>query len=163
MSTNDVPGASPVNGDKLGVGCWAEHEDGSLIFVKSTEQGRVVFEMFDTSQTPVVNYTHAMTEPEFKRRFSLPPVGVSGDEWTWHDKTAFPWDRVIKAGAKPGVHYASADDQLSAAARTAESLGAKGAETAPSDFAHLVDLVKQHPVGRAIVTGIQAALSELRK
>lgn len=31
MSTNDVPGAKTENRDVLAMGCWAEHEDGSLI------------------------------------------------------------------------------------------------------------------------------------
>lgn len=39
MSTNDVPGANPVNKDILAAGCWAEHADGSLLFVKGNEGG----------------------------------------------------------------------------------------------------------------------------
>lgn len=47
MSTNDVPGANPKNADVLAMGCWAEHEDGSLIFVESVEGGTVVYSIFD--------------------------------------------------------------------------------------------------------------------
>jgi hypothetical protein len=47
MSTNDVPGARAENHDQLAIGCWAEHDDGSLVLVESTEAGRVIFSVFD--------------------------------------------------------------------------------------------------------------------
>lgn len=50
MSTNDVPGANPVNGDKLGMGCWAEHQDGSMILVEGTEGNRVIYSIFDMAR-----------------------------------------------------------------------------------------------------------------
>ena len=56
MSTNDVPGADPRNSDELATGCWAEHEDGSLIFVESTEVNRVIYSVFDMSRTPPLEY-----------------------------------------------------------------------------------------------------------
>lgn len=37
MSTQDVPGANRANRDQLASGCWAEHEDGSLLFVKARD------------------------------------------------------------------------------------------------------------------------------
>ena len=36
MSTNDVPGAKAANGDELAALNWAEHDDGSYIFVLGT-------------------------------------------------------------------------------------------------------------------------------
>lgn len=54
------------------------------------------------------------------------PKGKSKIRWTWHDKTPFPWDRVIKAGVRPGPRRASAEDHLSEAARIAESMRDKG-------------------------------------
>lgn len=122
MSTNDVPGANPANKDVLASGCWAEHNDGSLIFVKGTENGQVVYEIYDIAQDPPVYYQDAMREQAFKDQFSFPPVGTSAVEWTWHDKTPFPWNRVMKTFDKPHPTAASAGDILSAAARVADSL-----------------------------------------
>ena len=119
MSTNDVPGAKAANGDVLAMGCWAEHEDGSLILVESVEAGSVVYSIFDVAQEPPVEYRDAMPEQGFKTRFSWPTKDVI--RWTWHDKTPFPWTRVMRdfpAGAK----HVTAKDHLSAAARVAESL-----------------------------------------
>ncbi len=101
MSTSDVPGANPKNADKLATGCWAEHSDGSLLFVKGTENGQIVYELYDVVQTPPVYYQDAMREEAFKKAFSAPPVGASKEDWTWHDKTPFPWARVMKTFDKP--------------------------------------------------------------
>lgn len=90
MSTNDVPGANPKNAYVLAAGCWAEHADGSLIYVKGTENDQVVYEIYDIAQDPPVYYQDAMREKAFKQQFSFPPVGASPEEWTWHDKTPFP-------------------------------------------------------------------------
>lgn len=142
MSTNDVPGADPKNNDQLALGCWAEHADGSLIFVENTEGGRVVYSIFDMSAAPPVEYRHAMPETNFKREFTWDVTGVKGkskDKWTWHDKTAFPWDRIIKAGFPDGAKAASAEHILSAAARVAESLRLHGAEVAADAVAHRGD------------------------
>lgn len=121
MSTHDVPGHRPENRDRLAMGCWAEHEDGSLIHVESVEGGTVVFSIFQTSPE-VVEYRHAMPETGFKQRFSWPTR--DGEKWTWHDKTPFPWSKVMRqfpAGSKAP----SAEAQLSAALRVARSLGAQ--------------------------------------
>ncbi len=123
MATNDVPGANPVNKDELHAGCWAEHSDGSLIFVMNGENDRVVFQMYDLMQSPPMYYQSALRIADFKKQFSFPPVGQSAEKWTWHDKTAFPWDRVIKAFPdQPTPQYANVADNLSAAARVAKSL-----------------------------------------
>lgn len=121
MSTNDVPGANPSNHDSLAMGCWAEHEDGSLIVVESAEGGRIVYSIFDTATKPVTEYRDAMAEGAFKKAFSWNPKDPASEKWTWHDKTPFPWDRVIKGGARDGARFASADDHLTAAERVRRS------------------------------------------
>jgi len=42
MSTNDIPGANPANGNELRLGCWASARNGSLIFVYEVDGGRVI-------------------------------------------------------------------------------------------------------------------------
>lgn len=117
MATNDVPGANPVNNDELHVGCWAEHADGSLILVMGLTKGRVVYSIFDLSTDPPVEYRDAMPEDGFKKDFSF----ASGkDKWTWHDKTEFPWNRVMK-DFKDGSRFASANDLINAAQRVVKS------------------------------------------
>lgn len=137
MATEDVPGFNPANRDQLATGCWAEHEDKSLIFVESTEGGRVVFSMFDLSGSEPTEYRHAMPESDFKKAFSWKSgEAVAGEKWTWHDKTPFDWDRVIKEGAKPGAKFTNAIQQISAAQKVAESLNLRAAA---------VDLTKLKP------------------
>lgn len=121
MATEDCPGANPANADVLKAGCWAEHEDGSLIFVKGTEHKQVVYEIFDLAQDSPVSYNDAMAEDEFKKSFSY-KTGTSQEKWTWHDKTPFPWERVMKNFGKPTPNLADAHEILSAAARVAKSL-----------------------------------------
>jgi hypothetical protein len=119
MSTTDVPGAKSVNHDVLAMGCWAEHEDGSLIFVESTEGGNVVYSIFDVAAQPIVEYRDAMPEKGFQKRFSW--HSKDDVKWTWHDKTAFPWERVMEH-FPPGSRNASAVGTMSAAQRVARSL-----------------------------------------
>ena len=163
MSTNDVPGHNAVNRDELAMGAWGEHNDGSLIFVQSTEGGRVVYMMFDTSSDPIVEYRDAMPEKGFKETFSWNPKKKDSIKWTWHDKTPFPWDRVIKKGARDGVHYASTDDQLSAASKLAKSLRLKMEEFKPERYEHLTEVVKKGKTSSRILNAFQAAIDELRK
>jgi hypothetical protein len=159
MSTNDVPGANPANSDQLRMGCWAEHNDGSLIFVKSVEGSRVIYEMYDTSVNPIIQYTDAMKEEAFKKQFSWNPSDKNSIKWTWHDKTAFPWDRIIKHGARDGVSFASAQDQISAAARVALSMALSGKNIDKETMKHLVDSVTPH--GQNIISKIQSAINDL--
>lgn len=116
MSTNDCPGERKSNNDVLAMGCWAEHDDGSLILVQSTEDKRVIYDVFDlkgqmpngvtsslhTGGRVVMEHRDVMDEKRFKEEFSYDARkdkkdGVS-ERWTWHDKTPFPWQRVIDAG-----------------------------------------------------------------
>ena len=175
MSTNDVPGFDPKNNDELAALCWAEHEDGSLIFVESTEAARVVYSMFDMRMNPPIEYRDAMPESGFKKSFSWDEgrddTWVDDDEddddggktvpmtkWTWHDKTPFPWDRIIKAGITDGPRIAAAEHVKSAAERIAESIKARGEAVSA--------LRKAHRSGREIVGTIggklKRALHELR-
>jgi len=125
VSTNDVPGANPKNADVLALGCWAEHEDGSLILVESVEAGTAVYSIFDVGQDPPVEYRDAMQEKGFKERFSWTPEKAKKDKgtikWTWHDKTPFPWQKVMR-DFPAGQRQVSAGGLLNAAQRVAESL-----------------------------------------
>jgi hypothetical protein len=133
MATHDVPGANAQNNDVLKHGCWAEHKDGSLLYVQTTENNRVVYELFDLSDPDEpVAYRDAMPIGDFYKAFSWDDKKMTAEangkrfnkeKWLWHDKTPFDWDRVIQPGhLKKGVIPVSAEQQLSAAARIAESL-----------------------------------------
>src|SRR5688572_9571147 len=124
MSDYDVPGKD--NADVLRMGCWAEHQDGSLIFVEGNEGGDVIYSIFDMSKDPIVEFRDAMPETSFKQTYSW-RTGKSKEKWEWHDKTPFPWKaRVIKRGVTDGVRLASADATLTAAERIAQALSLKG-------------------------------------
>ena len=125
MSTIDCPGANPVNNDKLSRGCWAEHKDSSLIFVKDIDENdRVIFEMYDlTDPKDPVYYPHAMSKTDFEKQFSYKSK-VQDVKWTWHDKTPFVWDKVMRIISNP-VPARPAEAQISAAKKVAESLKAK--------------------------------------
>jgi hypothetical protein len=140
MATQDVPGANPRNADKLDVGCWAEADGGrSLIHVIGHEAGSVVFQIYDLDQDPVLFYQDAMRKKEFKKFFSSPPTGKSDIAWTWHDKTSFPWDQVMKRLSGKAPVHADVGDQLSMATRVAERLKLKGRKLDPRDVSPMVD------------------------
>ena len=154
MSTNDVPGHKKSNNDELAMGCWAEHDDGSLIFVESFEAARVIFSVFDISKDPPIEYRDSMPEGTFKTRFSWPD---SLDKWTWHDKTPFPWNRIIKQGFPDGARLPSADHILTAAERVAESLRIYGAAIS-QDMGHRMEQTvrRRGGVGDKIAQAISA-------
>lgn len=156
MSTKDVPGANPAHKDELASGCWAEHDDGSLLFVKGTEQQQVVYELYDLAQDPAVSYQDAMREDDFKSSFSFPPVGQSAEKWKWHDKTPFPWSSVMKTFDKPRPVYADVHDQLSAATRVAKSLRLRGQKVAAESVEHMTD--REMPLTHGIVDRLKRAL-----
>lgn len=123
MSTNDVPGAKSSNNDKLSRGCWAEHDDGSLIYVKDIDENdRVIFEIYDLVLNPPAYYPHALAKTDFEKKFSY--RNKNDIKWTWHDKTAFPWDKIMQIIDTP-LPVFSAADQISAAERVANSLRAR--------------------------------------
>jgi hypothetical protein len=142
MSTNDVPGHDPRNNDELALGAWAEHKDGSMIFVESTEAGRVIYSIFDMDKEPILEYRDAMPESSFKATFSWDSTGKKAgpnEKWTWHDKTPFPWDRIIKHGTKDGARLPSAGHIMTAAERVAESLALRGQELDKDNVDHRID------------------------
>lgn len=125
MSTNDVPGAVKANADVLAMGCWAEAadpKDKSLILVEGNENGRVIYSMFDLDRD--LEYRDGMHEQDFKIFFSWKD-GKTGPKWTWHDKTPFPWDKVLKT-VKDGVRHSSAGALMTAADKVRAALGLKG-------------------------------------
>jgi hypothetical protein len=159
MSTKDVPGANKANADKLKAGCWAEHEDGSLIYVKGTEADQVIYEIFDMAIDPPVSYTDAMPRTGFMKQFSVPPVGTSKIPWTWHDKTPFPWDRVMKDVVRPRPSLTTAKGLMSAARRVAESLRLRGQKVTEDSLHHQTDAPARR--GRAVMDRIADALEQL--
>lgn len=105
MSTNDVPGHNPSNRDALHGGCWAEHVDGTLLYVLGTEGKEVLYEIYEVPSTrkPTM-YRDRMPLRDFETQFSYDVANPKSVKWTWHDKTMFPWDRVdkqFKSGVKP--------------------------------------------------------------
>ena len=140
------------------MGCWAEHDDGSLIFVESTEGGRNIYSVFDMDKKPVVEYRDSMADGAFKKQYSYD--GGKKDRWTWHDKTAFPWDRIIKAGAKDGVRHASADDLITAAERVRRSREInRGHDVDPEEVLSRVDRLGETAAN--LVRKLQKAISDL--
>jgi len=160
MSTHDVPGANPRNADNLDVGCWAEDEDQtSLINIIGHEAGSVVYQLYDLSEDPVMYYQDAMLEQEFKDFFSAPPTGDSDIEWTWHDKTTFPWDRVMKRFSGKVPQYADVEDHLSMAQRVAQKLGLRAKKMSEQEVTPHVE--QQRSRGMAVIEKIAEALGSL--
>lgn len=167
MATYSVPGADPVNRDELHVGCWGEHEDGSLILVQGVENDRVVYSMFDVRKNPtsgdvidVIEYRDAMPSDGFKRHFSVSGTKPSELKWLWHDKTEFPWNRVIRMGATHGTKPVFVTDQLSAAQKVAESLTLRGSPINPDEYRHFLDQFGTTGAKR-IIQGLQAAIDRM--
>lgn len=158
MSTHDVPGHKPEHHDQLAMGCWAEHEDGSLIFIEAVEGGKVVYEMFDLSADPPMSYRDAMVESRFKQQFSYP--NVLDDRWTWHDKTPFPWDLVMET-IPGGTRHPTADHQISAAARVAKHLDLRARRLRRERFEHLRS--RAGKTARSVRDRLQRAIGELTR
>jgi hypothetical protein len=156
MSTPDVPGANPANKDKLSRGCWAEHEDGSLIYVKDIDENeRVIFEVYDLSNKDnPVYYPYALGKKDFEDKFSYDPkkVGTLNLKWTWHDRTPMPWDKVMKVIQSPVPVDADVHRTLSAAARVAESLRTVVAQVLTPDHIQAEQGIVQKPAGKVAKT-----------
>lgn len=162
MATKAVPGADKKNFDQLAVGCWAEDDEaqdvqtsgGSLLFVAGFENGQVVYQMYDLDNG--MFYSDAMVERDFKDFFSVPPIGKSKVKWTWHDKTAFPWDRVMKRFQRPVPQHADVLDHLSSAERVARDLNLRGRTLREDDVSHQVE--DDRTRGMAIISSIAESL-----
>ena len=161
MATNDVPGAKKTNNDKLARGCWAEHDDGSLIYVKDIDENdRVIFEIYDLSLNPPAYYPHALAKTDFEKKFSW-KSGVTSIKWTWHDKTPFPWDTVMQHIDNP-MPVLSVQDQLSAAQRVADSLNAKVRDLDSSHVAQLSGTqIRSRKDARGIMERMKSAIGRL--
>jgi len=160
MSTHDVPGANPRNADKLDMGCWAEADGGqSLLHVVGHEAGSVVFDIYDLQQDPALFYRDAMMEAEFKEFFSAPPTGKSDVSWTWHDKTTFPWDRVMKRLKATVPIHADVKDTLTVAQKIAQKLGLRAQKLAEGDVTSKMD--QQRRAGHEVIEPIAQALERV--
>jgi len=154
MSTKDVPGFGVAKNDVLEIGVWAEHDDGSLILVEGLESGKVVYSIFDSAKTPLMEYRDSAPEKQFKEHFSFgSKYNIISDGWVWHDKTTFPWDKVM-SDFKEGLRSPSVDTALTEATRIAERRNLK------SFISHRV-APEVGRKGRVIIDRIQKAISRL--
>ena len=163
MSTEDCPGYGNAKADVLKTGCWAEHEDKTLIFIESTEGGRCVYSVFDMSRQPVLEFRDSMAIGAFQREFSWSAGDdTKKDRWTWHNRTPFPWDRVIKAGARDGVRYADVEDQLTAAERIRRRREIQRSQPVdPEEIATRVDHIADK-AAQGIIQRVQDAIGKLK-
>lgn len=159
MSTEDVPGMNPLNRDSLHSGCWAEHKDGSMVYVLGTEGNKVLYSMFDVSDAnDPVEYRDAMPLRQFETDFSYDPRNPRSVRWTWHDKSEFPWGRIMRK-FKSGVKPVSADKVIKDAAKITKSrirnTGTKSGRVS-GKVAHKsgVPRQKQHPVTELTVVEV---------
>ena len=111
MATSDVPGANRANQDELAAGCWAEHDDGSLILVNAVSDDRVIFEIFDPAGKAGESVRDEYPVEQFKVDFSWP---ANGDKWVWHDKTPFPYERIMTDRSKSDTAARRLREEVSA-------------------------------------------------
>lgn len=171
MATPDVPGANPAHNDALHAGCWGEHEDGSHLFVEALDNGRVIYLVFDLSKTPTVEYRDAMQESGFKKQFSWDPKDPKSIKWTWHDKTPFPWNKIIKAGVQDGARVSAVEQLIQTAAAVIASrqrLQGRGRPVSKSEVDDLILRIKSGGVAgkkksaaAALVKKLQGAIRGL--
>jgi hypothetical protein len=121
--------------------------------------------VFDVSKEPPMEYRDAMPQDGFKKHFSWDPDGSDADDnikWKWHDKTPFPWERIIEEGIPDGVRHACASHLISAAERVSKNRELVGGEIDQEKVRDVVDRKgKYGRAAQAIVNGLQNALSEL--
>ena len=133
MATPDVPGytapakpATPTSpaipeimaADELHTGCWAEHDDeSSLILVEDVTDEKVIYTIFDVNKK--IEYRDSMHPDLFKRSYTFRSgEAVANELWTWHDKTKFPFERIME-----NKKFAlTIEDKITAAIRVAEAL-----------------------------------------
>lgn len=158
MATHDCPGYGAATNDELKMGCWSEHKDGSLILVEGTENGVVVYSIFDMDKKPIIEYRDSMKETAFKKQFSW---GTDAG-WVWHNRTAFPWDRIIDKGGQDGTRHASAVDLMTAAERVRRSRELHTGE--PVDLEAVeTRMDRLGEKAEAIIKRVQRAISRLPK
>jgi hypothetical protein len=121
--------------------------------------------MFDLSSNPPMEYRDAMPEKGFKDHFSY--EDEDDEQWLWHDKTTFPWNKVM-AVFKDGTKFTSAIDQIKAAQRVADVMMIKGQRLEEDSISNrLRNFNEKSKVvigrkGKVIMDKIQRALGELR-
>jgi hypothetical protein len=106
-----------------------------------------------------------MPEASFKSTFTWEKgktTKKTNEKWLWHDKTAFPWDRIIKSGVSDGQKAVSANDVLTAAERVAESLKLLGISVS-RDVAHRAPQESDKDTGKVIMDKITRAVQELMR
>ena len=121
----------------------------------TVEGGNVVYSIFDMAQDTPVEYRDSMNESGFKDQFSWKPNDKDSIKWTWHDKTPFPWERIM--GDFPsGAKFPSVRAALNAAQRVAESLHLRAGKIRDRD----VPESRQKSVGE-MIDGIAEAVKKL--
>jgi hypothetical protein len=140
----------------LGVNSWAEHKDGSLVRVDGLEGDSVIFSVIRVDAKPALEYRDAMALADFNKEFS--PGNKLGLTWTWHDKTPFPWDRVMKV-VPSGTKAVSVQDTMSAAQRVGEDLQLRAEALRDRDA---VDPVSTNKGVMQIAEGLASVLRSLR-
>ena len=161
MATCDVPGSNPANNDNLHPGCWAEADDGSLIFIEgiSESENRVIYSVFDlTDKNNPIEFRDAMPKNGFESHFKW--KNNKTDMWTWHDKTLFPWEKIIDF-FPDGQKSPSINQTLSAAKRLAESRSLLSNKVDKKDYQHKTNQVISETSNK-IIDKIQRAINQLR-
>jgi hypothetical protein len=158
MATTQVPGYNPANQDILAPGNWAEAKDGSLVYVKSIVEGVVVYDLFDTSVNPILQYMDRMPEGQFKTEFSY--KSSKDIAWIWHDKTPFDWNRVISSGERQA--YNTTHQLITDAVAVALKRELSPKPVDPNDYTHLVER-EAKSVATSIMDKISNALGKLTR
>ena len=104
-----------------------------------------------------------MPKAGFEKEFSWTADGKKSekDRWLWHNRTPFPWDRVIKAGMPSGTRIPMASGVMTAAQRIADSRQLNGVPADPESVKHRMDLMSM-PGVRRMIGGLQRAIGRLR-
>lgn len=170
MSTTDCPGYGSASFDKLMRGCWAEHEDGSLIYIKDIDENdRVIFELYELKDKVYpVYYQHALAKKDFEKTFSFDPKKKKNDKinliWSWHNRTPFPWDKVMKYVDRPVPVAANVEDQVSAVAKVVDSLHIRMREVLDRDHVLAEQGLEKRPISassKTIFQRLRNAMNEL--
>jgi hypothetical protein len=117
-----------------------------------------------------MRYVDAMPIESFNRAYSWRPADPVSVRWVWHDKTGFPWERVLDHAAEDPGHEADHVETVAAepteiltpevrsvAAQLAARLQLIGEELSPEALSHLGG----RRVG-SLLQRLNAALEELR-